>query len=802
MAKITLNDITSGHASTTALNDNFAAVETAFDNTLSRDGSSPNQMLADLDMNSRNILNVSTLNGYPIASFVGGVSDGGGTSTAISGTSTPSVCNNNGALFYNSAENILYICNGSAYTPVESEQSTKFSAITPGVCTVDGLLFFNTAESQIYVCQNGTYVPTAGDVVNPGIPYDVTTPGSCTIAGDLFYNSAEEKLYICNGTTYDQVVTEVPASSGASVPVSCTIVGGLFFNTTDEKLYTCNGATYTAATASASVVLDTATPVSCSLSGELLFNTVEEKLYVCDGSIYQLAVPDSAQIAAGSLTVAAFASSIRPVELFATLPTTGNTEGRLVYNTTDDKLYRYTGTAFTSAVPTTDLTGTISTGQLAANVVTADKISASAVTAGKIAAGAISATEIAAGAITTNELAANTILASNIATNAITSDKIAANAITSGKILAGTISATELAANAVTADKILAGAITSTKIAAGSIDANKIIAEAITADKIAAGAVTAVKIAAGAVTADKISSGTASISTGNTFEFGTATSVSGQPCTGIFNGSGKHGVVGKCTTNGPSGVIGWSTTGAGGAGVAGVKGASITASDYSGYLGLSSAGAIIYRGTTHGVALMNATYCISAGLGSGASYVHDGYLPFTGLHMGELQGNAEVGDILVDTDILEKKNISNVVFSYTASTNANQKRAIGVLNRIEEATTYRSNLLKNRKSEKETHHKAEADVLSIDQLALEEWVPQAGSKVVYLNAVGEGQINVCNQGGNIEAGDLIVCSSRKGKGMKQADDIVRGYTVAKARETVIFSGPNDIQQIACIYLCG
>jgi len=57
MAKLTLNNITSGYASTTALNDNFDLIETALENTLSRDGTSPNQMNADLDMNGYRILN-------------------------------------------------------------------------------------------------------------------------------------------------------------------------------------------------------------------------------------------------------------------------------------------------------------------------------------------------------------------------------------------------------------------------------------------------------------------------------------------------------------------------------------------------------------------------------------------------------------------------------------------------------------------------------------------------------------------------------------------------------------------------
>lgn len=57
MSKLVLTDITSGYASTTATNANNTLIETALENTLSRDGTSPNQMLSDLDMNGHRILN-------------------------------------------------------------------------------------------------------------------------------------------------------------------------------------------------------------------------------------------------------------------------------------------------------------------------------------------------------------------------------------------------------------------------------------------------------------------------------------------------------------------------------------------------------------------------------------------------------------------------------------------------------------------------------------------------------------------------------------------------------------------------
>lgn len=58
MSKLTINDITSGYFSTAALNDAFTAIETAIENTVSRDGTTPNQMTADLDMNSNRIINL------------------------------------------------------------------------------------------------------------------------------------------------------------------------------------------------------------------------------------------------------------------------------------------------------------------------------------------------------------------------------------------------------------------------------------------------------------------------------------------------------------------------------------------------------------------------------------------------------------------------------------------------------------------------------------------------------------------------------------------------------------------------
>jgi len=185
-------------------------------------------------------------------------------------------------------------------------------------------------------------------------------------------------------------------------------------------------------------------------------------------------------------------------EIVASLPSTDLFEGRVVFLTTDDKLYRYTGAAWTTAVPAADISGTLADAQIAA--VAAAKVTGTlsdsqlaAISAAKVTGqivgtqitdGAISTAKLAANSVTSNEIAANTIVAADIASGTITATQIAAATITGAKIAAGTIAAGNIAANTITASEIAANTITAAQIASN----------AITADEIAAGAVTAAKI--------------------------------------------------------------------------------------------------------------------------------------------------------------------------------------------------------------------------------------------------------------------------------------------------------------------
>lgn len=75
--KLTLSTIGSRYASVAALNANFDAIVQAIENTISRDGTSPNSMSGNLDMNSNRILNLPapTSDNEPITRAYLGVLD-------------------------------------------------------------------------------------------------------------------------------------------------------------------------------------------------------------------------------------------------------------------------------------------------------------------------------------------------------------------------------------------------------------------------------------------------------------------------------------------------------------------------------------------------------------------------------------------------------------------------------------------------------------------------------------------------------------------------------------------------------
>jgi len=233
-------------------------------------------------------------------------------------------------------------------------------------------------------------------------------------------------------------------------------------------------------------------------------------------------------------------------------------------------------------------------------------------------------------------------------------------------------------------------------------------------------------------------------------------------------------------------------------------------SGYSSSNGLGLHGSASNSGSTnHGVRGENAGVGGTqtsglVGVANGYDFYADGagtnYGPFTGAHdvlipVGTI---IPVGNIVCDIKLIIAKNISNTVFEVAQSTSVNQV-PIGVM-------VTNNGLLANSKPaafiEKYDYVEVDGRLVSTPVMYPE----YDANKDLYdycgANAVGEGQVYVCGESGNIAVGDLIVTSSIAGIGMKQSDNIVRNITVAKAREAVTFTDTTTPVLVACIYLCG
>lgn len=183
----------------------------------------------------------------------------------------------------------------------------------------------------------------------------------------------------------------------------------------------------------------------------------------------------------------------------------------------------------------------------------------------------------------------------------------------------------------------------------------------------------------------------------------------------------------------------------------------------------------------------------SANGGHAAYAARGGFGPFTGQHDAFVLKveTFSLGDIMVDRRVLLRKGIDDTVTEVVVSSERGQMAVIGVVSRrvpllVEEAYALEIAALPDDKEER---------------AAAQEWLC-AEYDLVTINSVGEGQINVCGRGGDVRAGDFLIASSMRGKAERQGDDIMRATTVARVREDVAFTKPDEVRLVACTYHCG
>jgi hypothetical protein len=322
------------------------------------------------------------------------------------------------------------------------------------------------------------------------------------------------------------------------------------------------------------------------------------------------------------------------------------------------------------------------------------------------------------------------------------------------------------------------------------------------------GSITADHLHANAITADKISNGSALVTGGGFHLGGTGGSIGNHVGVGAFSStstsSGSFGLIAQSVSgNG----IGCGTNSLTASAIVGVGEANST------YTSWKTAGALAHNGSGfHSIYQPNGTPTGSINAADLSTATHAGYFEgdvyvggtvttFTGAHNALIDPNTAMeGDIVVDVEVVARSSISDTLTKVGISTTSNQKGAVGIFNTVKDKS-------KESNFPAALHSTILVESESILPLEVREIKPEFKNvwddhDLISINSLGEGQINVCGKGGNLEIGDLITTSSIPGKGMKQDDDIIRSYTVAKVRENVTFQNSKDVKLVACIYLCG
>lgn len=171
MAKLpTVTTVSSGFQSTEALNENFENLRDQFQKVLFLDGSTPNSMGADLDMNSFNLLNVASLQADTVT--IGGETVSLSELTGLSQTAArfllaastdPSARDNGdtlqtGDLYFNSTSSKMKVWTGSAWVPINAATITIDTFSGDGATVAFTLTEDPSGENNTLVFVDGTFI--------------------------------------------------------------------------------------------------------------------------------------------------------------------------------------------------------------------------------------------------------------------------------------------------------------------------------------------------------------------------------------------------------------------------------------------------------------------------------------------------------------------------------------------------------------------------------------------------------------------------------------------------------------------
>jgi len=272
----TVSTITTGHASITKLNNNFTALRDGFDNTISRDGSSPNTMSADLDLNGNDLNNVGALkntSGQDIVALTQGYMNTANTAaTNASNSATASAT---------SASSSATSATSSATSATASANSATAAATsaTSAATTLD------TFDDRFLGAKNS----------NPSTDND----GDALATGALYFNTSDNNMRVYNGSAWQAVgpttTEQANINTVAAADANITTVVGQITPTNNIQTVAQNASTLNSLNAMFTAVENiTVTVVNDGGTNKFAFNGVTAPaITLVKGFTYTFDVSDS-----------------------------------------------------------------------------------------------------------------------------------------------------------------------------------------------------------------------------------------------------------------------------------------------------------------------------------------------------------------------------------------------------------------------------------------------------------------------------------------------------------------------------
>jgi hypothetical protein len=174
-------------------------------------------------------------------------------------------------------------------------------------------------------------------------------------------------------------------------------------------------------------------------------------------------------------------------------------------------------------------------------------------------------------------------------------------------------------------------------------------------------------------------------------------------------------------------------------------------------------------------------------------------------HIVIADGTYNNGNFSGGVDSLSEATINESLPHVKLSETANDKRVFGVISNAEDLNDASAGGFKDPKSPKPYREVTNGCMTTFLRY-------EVGDERIWINSIGEGALLVSNINGNLENGDYITTSAIEGLGMKQDDDLLHNYTVAKITQDedfatlttdIIHEGTTyKMKLVGCTYHCG